>query len=80
MRFLLMILQAVALGCASAAAGRRVMHYLQLESYQLPGYVKSVKRNAARAFLPSVAMAAAGVAALVVRPPGGAGWLCCWKL
>ncbi|MEI3406748.1 MAG: hypothetical protein V8Q79_09275 [Christensenellales bacterium] len=49
MRFLLMILQAVALGCASAAAGRRVMHYLQLESYQLPGYVKSVKRNARRA-------------------------------
>lgn len=71
MRFLLMILQAVALGCASAAAGRRVMHYLQLESYQLPGYVKSVKRNAARAFLPSVAMAAAGVAALVVSGLSG---------
>ena len=66
-----MILQAVALGCASAAAGRRVMHYLQLESYQLPGYVKSVKRNAARAFLPSVAMAAAGVAALVVSGLSG---------
>ena len=64
MKFLLTIIQAVGLGCASAAAGRRVLHYLQLESYQLPGYVKSVKRNAMRALIPPVAMAAVGVAAL----------------
>ena len=64
MKFLLTIIQAVGLGCASAAAGRRVLHYLQLESYQLPGYVKSVRRNAMRALIPPIAMAAVGVAAL----------------
>ena len=64
MKFLLTIIQAAGLGCASAAAGRRVLHYLQLESYQLPGYVKSVRRNAMRALIPPVAMAAVGVAAL----------------
>ena len=61
MKFLLTIIQAVGLGCASAAAGRRVLHYLQLESYQLPGYVKSVRRNAMRALIPPIAMAAVGV-------------------
>ena len=64
MKFLLTIIQAAGLGCASAAAGRRVLHYLQLESYQLPGYVKSVRRNAMRALIPPIAMAAVGVAAL----------------
>ena len=64
MKFLLTIIQAAGLGCASAAAGRRVLHYLQLESYPLPGYVKSVRRNAMRALIPPVAMAAVGVAAL----------------
>ena len=44
MSFLLTLIQAAGLGCASAAAGRRVMHYLQLESYQLPGYIKCWKR------------------------------------
>ncbi len=71
MRFLLTLIQAVGLGCASAAAGRRVMHYLQLESYQLPGYVKSVKRNAMRALIPPIAMAAVGVAALKVSGLSG---------
>lgn len=66
MSFLLTLIQAAGLGCASAAAGRRVMHYLQLESYQLPGYIKSVKRNAMRALIPPIAMAAVGVAALKV--------------
>ena len=66
MNFLLTLIQAVGLGCASAAAGRRAMHYLQLESYQLPGYIKSVKRNAMRALIPPIAMAAVGVAALKV--------------
>ena len=64
MKFLLTIIQAAGLGCASAAAGRRVLHYLQLESYQLPGYVRSVRRNAMRALIPPIAMAAVGVAAL----------------
>ena len=63
MKFLLTIIQAAGLGCASAAAGRRVLHYLQLERYQLPGYVKSVRRNAMRALIPPIAMAAVGVAA-----------------
>ena len=56
MSFLLTLIQAAGLGCASAAAGRRVMHYLQLESYQLPGYIKSVKRNAMRALIPPIAI------------------------
>ena len=46
--------------------GWRLLHYFQLESYQLPGYFRSVKRNAQRLLLPGAAVAAAGTAAYLL--------------
>ena len=53
----------VALG--SVLAMRKLLHYLQLESYQLPGYYKSVKRNFAKSQLPGTVLA---IVCLMVRP------------
>ena len=69
MGLILGCLQALVLAVCCAAGGRRLLHYFQLESYQLPGYWRTVKRNAARALVPPAAMAAAGVAALVIGLP-----------
>lgn len=52
------------------ASGWRLLHYFQLESYQLPGFYHSVKRNAQRTLIPGAAMAAAGVLAAVLHAPG----------
>ena len=56
--------QTLVLSLCCVAGGRRLLHYLQLESYQLPGYARSVRRNSARAVIPCVALAAVGVVAL----------------
>lgn len=69
MGFIGILIQALVLSVCCAAGGRRLLHYFQLESYQLPGYVRSVKRNASRALLPPVAMAAVGVSALKLGAP-----------
>lgn len=53
----------VALG--STLAMRKLIHYLQLESYQLPGYYKSVRRNFAKAQLPGTLLA---LLCLMVKP------------
>lgn len=53
----------VALGASLAM--RKLVHYLQLESYQLPGYKKSVRRNFAKALLPGAAIA---VVCLMIQP------------
>jgi len=69
MGVLLTLLEAVVLTGCCLASGWRLLHYFQLESYQLPGYVKSVRRNAQRALIPCVAVSAAGVLALVIGLP-----------
>src|SRR5699024_12412116 len=69
MGVLSVLVQALVLGICGVLGGRRLLHYFQLESYQLPGYLRSVKRNAMRTLVPPVAMAAAGVAALVLGAP-----------
>ena len=69
MGFLLGMLEAAALAAGCIACGWRLMHYFQLESYQLPGYIKSVKRNAQRTLIPCVGVAAVGALALVVGLP-----------
>ncbi len=45
-------------GCVFASRG--LIHYFQLESYQFPGYFKTLRRNWKRSFLPG-----AGVAVLI---------------
>ncbi len=57
------------LGVAAGAmlAGRSLVHYFQLESYQFPGYYRTLKRNAARAVLPGCLMTAAAVIAALLH-------------
>ncbi len=44
----------VIIGCL--LAGKILMHYFQLESYQFPGYFRTLRRNLLRALLPGVFM------------------------
>ena len=68
----------LAVGCALAC--RSLFHVFQLESYQFPGYFRSLKRNPKRAALPGLCMALAsvlpsGASYAVVRRAGHADWL-----
>ncbi len=69
MGFVLLILEALILALCCVAGGWRLLHYFQLESYQLPGYVRSIRRNAKKALLPGAAMAAAAVLGAVISLP-----------
>ena len=66
---------AAALSAACVLAGRQLTHYFQLESYQYPGFFRTLKRNPLRAMLPGVILAfvwialAAGLGA-AIRPLG----------
>ena len=42
----------LAAGCL--LAGKILIHYFQLESYQFPGYFRTIRRNFAKAFLPGL--------------------------
>ena len=44
----------IAAGCL--LAGKILLHYFQLESYQFPGYFRTVKRNIGKAVLPGICM------------------------
>ncbi|MBQ2991755.1 MAG: UDP-N-acetylmuramoyl-tripeptide--D-alanyl-D-alanine ligase [Clostridia bacterium] len=63
------ILEALVLSCCLVMSGWRLLHYFQLESYQLPGYFRSVRRNVKKSLLPGLAMAAVGVLACVLHLP-----------
>ncbi len=58
MNTLVVWLIAFGVGASSLVAGRSLMHYFQLESYQFPGYFRTVKRNFLRAVLPGLIMTA----------------------
>lgn len=50
---------------------RSLVHYFQLESYQFPGYFRTLKRNVRRALLPGTLQAAwAGIMTLLVMAMG----------
>ena len=66
---ILFALEALVLTACCIACGWRLLHYFQLESYQLPGYKRSVRRNAMRAALPPVATAALGVSCVRLGVP-----------
>ena len=44
----------IAAGCL--LAGRILLHYFQLESYQFPGYFRTVRRNLLKSMLPGICM------------------------
>ena len=69
MKFILTMFEAAVLACCCAAGGWRLLHYFQLESYQLPGFFRSIKRNTRKALQPGLAVAAAGVLCAVIGLP-----------
>ena len=50
------LLISAATAAGSLLAGRILLHYFQLESYQHPGYFRTVRRNLAKALLPGFCM------------------------
>lgn len=48
------ILLLASLSASCLLAGRRLIHYFQLESYQFPGYFRTLKRNFWKAVLPGL--------------------------
>ena len=58
MNTLVVWLLSMGVGVSSLLASRVLLHYFQLESYQFPGYFRTVKRNFFRAFLPGAVMTA----------------------
>ena len=63
----------MAVGCVLAS--RTLIHYFQLESYQLPGYRKSLLRNVPKDLLPGLLLTAAAAACFFALKPlewGGA--------
>ena len=76
MNIILSIFQALVLALCLPASGWRLLHYFQLESYQLPGFYRSVKRSAQKTLIPNVAMAAVGTVAAALHAP----WILCLLL
>ena len=69
MSFILNILECLVLAVCLPLSGWRLLHYFQLESYQLPGFYRSVKRNAKKTLLPGLAMGAVcALSALIGMP------------
>ena len=50
----LLLCMSVVAGCQ--LAGKILMHYFQLESYQFPGYFRTLRRNLLKAMLPGICM------------------------
>ncbi len=58
MNTLVVWLIALGVGVSSLLASRSLLHYFQLESYQFPGYFRTLKRNFLRAAIPGAIMTA----------------------
>ena len=56
------VLVMISVSAACLLGGRMLIHYFQLESYQHPGYFRTLRRNAARSVLPGILLAAIWVA------------------
>ena len=61
----LILILSLSAGCV--LAGRILFHYFQLESYQHPGYFRTIRRNALKAFLPGLIEALAWALRLSFR-------------
>lgn len=57
MNTLVMWLISLGVGMGTLLAGRSLLHFFQLESYQFPGYFRTLKRNLLRAVMPGAVMA-----------------------
>ncbi len=79
MLFSILLCLAVAGGCLLSA--RLLLHYFQLESYQFPGYFRTLRRNLPKAVLPGLCMGALLTVLLVslglLWPEGAIPWAAC---
>ena len=68
---------AITAGCL--LAGRILIHYFQLESYQFPGYFRTIRRNLLRAILTGVCMSLILIVSTILftRVFHADGWLFC---
>ena len=75
----LLLCMGIAAGCL--LAGKILLHYFQLESYQHPGYFRTVRRNIRKALLPGLCMSLLLGAVLIplsaAASGGGNQWLFC---
>ena len=67
------ILCVICPAAATVLAVRVALQFFQLESYQLGGYFRTLRRSGVRAFLPGAVTALSGVAAGLILLPVGAG-------
>ena len=72
---LLRVLPALACLAGMLLCSRRLVHFLQLESYQLPGFFRTLKRDWLQAVLPGGVLAAACFALTTVSVALGVRWL-----
>ena len=54
MNFSILLILGIVMGCL--LAGKILIHYFQLESYQFPGYFRTLRRNLLKAVLPGFCM------------------------
>ena len=63
MKLSILLVAGVVIGCL--LAGRNLFHYFQLESYQFPGYFRTVRRNLLKAVMPGFCMMILVIAVLL---------------
>ena len=64
MNLSILLILGIVIGCL--LAGKILIHYFQLESYQFPGYFRTIRRNLLKAVLPGFCMTILLTAALTV--------------
>ena len=73
---ILSVLHSLASAAGCLLAARILLHFFQLESYQFPGYFRTLKRNLFKSLLPGICMAAlTAVSLFVLRRLIGSAWL-----
>lgn len=56
---------------ASLLASRGLVHYFQLESYQFPGYFRTIRRNAVKSFVPGAVVCLAALLLSMIASNAG---------
>lgn len=64
---ILSVLLSASSAAACLLAGRLLLHFFQLESYQFPGYFRTIRRNMPRTLLPGLCVSALLAAAMLLR-------------
>ena len=65
------ILGSAAFGLGTLLAARQLIHWFQLESYQFPGYFRTLRRQGIHGLMPGIGMAAAALAAVLLADATG---------